>query len=270
MREKEQALRLIRVLRRDLSNRYDQARKLGILMSTPMSAVETLKSWETRAVSEISRKISPTEAQNFEAERLNNYSYISPFNILETQVKKYDEFLIDLAIEIEQHPNGVLAIASPDTVYEEQKLTIDSPEENAVFIVHGHDEVNRYKLRDLLRDRYKLSPITLDFRPGRGRTIIEKFEDEAQKAAFAFVLLTPDDIIQKDASEYSQARPNVIFELGWFYGCLGRDKVCILYKEGTKIHSDLEGVSRVEFKQYVNEKVEEIERELVEGGLLTL
>lgn len=268
MREKEQALRLIRVLRRDLSNRYDQARKLGILMSTPMSAVETLKSWETRAVSEISRKISPTEAQNFEAERLNNYSYISPFNILETQIKKYDEFLIDLAIEIEQHPNGVLAIASPDTVYEEQKLTTDSSKENVVFIVHGHDEPNLYKLKELLRDEYGLTPIVLSSRPGSGKTIIEKFEAEAKKAAFSFVLLTPDDIIRKDDREYSQARPNVIFELGWFYGKLGRERVCILFKKGTEIHSDLSGISYVEFTEDVRGKALEIKRELVTGGLL--
>ena len=103
---------------------------------------------------------------------------------------------------------------------------------------------------------------------GRGRSIIEKFEDEAQRAAFAFVLLTPDDIIRKNEDEYSQARPNVIFELGWFYGRLGRDRVCILFKKGTKIHSDLDGVSRIEFDSSIADKVAEIERELVAGHML--
>ena len=64
------------------------------------------------------------------------------------------------------------------------------------------------------------------------------------------------------------ARPNVIFELGWFYGRLHRDKVCILHKKGTKIHSDLEGVSRIEFTDDVTDKRDEIEKELIGGKLL--
>ncbi len=110
--------------------------------------------------------------------------------------------------------------------------------------------------------------IVLSAEAGKGRTLIEKFEDEAQRAAYAFVLLTPDDVIKKSDTEYSQARPNVIFELGWFYGRLGRDRVCILFKEGTQIHSDLDGISRVEFTDSVMEKIHEIERELISGRML--
>jgi len=80
------------------------------------------------------------------------------------------------------------------------------------------------------------------------------------------VLLSPDDVIKSTKGDYSQARPNVIFELGWFYGRLGRDKVCILFKEGTEIHSDLHGVSRIQFRSSVSEKIEEIEKEL--GGMV--
>lgn len=138
----------------------------------------------------------------------------------------------------------------------------------AVFIVHGHDDRNLLRLKEILRDRCKLEPIVLSAKPGKGRTIIEKFEAEAQNAAFASVILTPDDSIAKSGTVYSQARPNVIFELGWFYGRLGRARVCILFKKGTTIHSDLNGVSRIEFGDVVNEKIEEIEAELVSGGML--
>lgn len=69
-------------------------------------------------------------------------------------------------------------------------------------------------------------------------------------------------------AQYPQARPNVIFELGWFYGRLGREKVCILFKKGTKMHSDLDGISRIEFNNLINEKViEDIRKELKEAGL---
>ena len=107
-------------------------------------------------------------------------------------------------------------------------------------------------------------------KPGRGRTLIEKFEEEASTSAFAFVIFTPDDFIEvPDSGErYTQARPNVIFELGWFYGRLRRDKVCILFKKGAKIHSDLGGINRVEFSESVDEKIADIESELKEAGVI--
>lgn len=89
------------------------------------------------------------------------------------------------------------------------------------------------------------------------------------RADFAFVLLTPDDVIRRANKQYAQARPNVVFELGWFYGRLGREKVCLLCKEGAEIHSDLHGISRIDFTKSINEKLGEIDRELVSGGMLT-
>ena len=62
--------------------------------------------------------------------------------------------------------------------------------------------------------------------------------------------------------------PNVIFEMGWFYGRLGRKRISILFKRGTKIHSDLEGVSKIEFIESVEETLGRIERELQAAGLV--
>lgn len=139
-----------------------------------------------------------------------------------------------------------------------------------VFIVHGHDERNLRRLRDLLRTRWGINPIVMSSQPGKGRTLIEKFEEEAQQTAYAIVLMTPDDLIQLERGDYTQARPNVIFELGWFYGRLGRSKVCILFKRGNRIHSDLDGISRIEFAESVAETRDELERELLDAGVLRL
>jgi hypothetical protein len=76
----------------------------------------------------------------------------------------------------------------------------------AVFVVHGHDKTNLDRLATLLRKRFKLEPIILREKPGKGQTIIEKFESEATAAAFAFVLITPDDLIQKTDIQYRQPR----------------------------------------------------------------
>ena len=109
-----------------------------------------------------------------------------------------------------------------------------------IFIIHGHDEAKRRELESLLKDRFKLNPIVLLDQPDQGLTIIEKFEKYASNCSYAFALFTPDDIVTNGDKQYFQARPNVIFELGWFYANLGRSRVCILDQasEQSKIFSD--------------------------------
>ena len=84
---------------------------------------------------------------------------------------------------------------------------------------------------------------------------------------YAFAILTPDDVVMGDDG-YRQSRPNVFFELGWFYGQIGRENVCILFKKGTKIHSDLDGISLVQFDRDIPDKILEVESELKEANLI--
>jgi predicted nucleotide-binding protein len=139
---------------------------------------------------------------------------------------------------------------------------------NDVFIIHGHDETNKYALARYIEKNLNIEAPILDESPGKGRTIIEKFEQEAQKCGFAFAVLTPDDIVHQNEDEYAQARPNVAFELGWFYGRLGRDRVCIILKEGTRIHSDLNGVSQLRFSQKISGVFDQVREELASAGLI--
>jgi predicted nucleotide-binding protein len=61
---------------------------------------------------------------------------------------------------------------------------------------------------------------------------------------FAVVLLTPDDFgrAKTVVEEKPRARQNVLLELGYFVGCLGRDKVCALIKDSVELPSDYVGV----------------------------
>lgn len=229
---------------------------------------EHLKRWKERAVRKLSETISSSEGKKLAAKQKKTFRVGYPVGNLMDEAKLYEGFLIALRREVAEHPEDILDRPAPTSQETSDSVAAPAPKGKAVFIVHGHDELNVLRLKELLRDRYSLESIVLAGQVGRGRSIIEKFEDEAQRAAFAFVLLTPDDVIRKNEDEYSQARPNVIFELGWFYGRLGRERVCILFKKGTKIHSDLEGVSRVEFEDSVVDKVPEIERELIAGQML--
>lgn len=118
-----------------------------------------------------------------------------------------------------------------------------------MFIVHGHDNEAKETIARFI-EKLGLDPIILHEQPNSGRTIIEKFEMYAD-VPFALVLLTPDDEGRsKDDKEYKlRARQNVVLELGYFMGKIGRDRVCALYTEGVEIPSDYQGVLYVKLDQ---------------------
>ena len=139
------------------------------------------------------------------------------------------------------------------------------PPSGRVFIVHGHDEEALHKVARAV-EKAGLIAVILREQPNEGRTVIEKFEDYSE-VSYAVVLLTPDDLGKaKDGSDLrGRARQNVIFELGFFVGKLGRDRVCALHKGGTEILSDYQGVLWVALDQedwYVK-----LGRELMAAGL---
>lgn len=114
---------------------------------------------------------------------------------------------------------------------------------NKVFIVHGHDEGALQGLARFL-EKLGLEAIVLKEQPNEGRTVIEKYEAYASEVGFAVVLLTPDDLGSAiaETEQNRRARQNVIFELGYFTGRLGRGRVCLLRKGDVEMPSDLFGV----------------------------
>jgi predicted nucleotide-binding protein len=101
-----------------------------------------------------------------------------------------------------------------------------------VFVVHGHDEGMKEAVARVLSE-LKLEPIILHEKPNQGSTIIEKFI-EFSDVGYAVVLLSPDDMAYAKGipprQAKSRARQNVIFELGFFIGTLGRKNVCALHR----------------------------------------
>lgn len=141
-------------------------------------------------------------------------------------------------------PNRVGALSTDDwekpLVVQDVKVPGDN---RKVFVVHGHAEEAKQAVAAFLRS-IGLEPIILHEQPNQGRTIIEKFEKHSE-VGFAVVLLTPDDFGGPgDQPEKTRlrARQNVVLELGYFMGKLGRNKVCCLYVEGVELPSDYQGV----------------------------
>ncbi len=139
-----------------------------------------------------------------------------------------------------------------------------------ILIIHGHDSKNVRKLDHTIIRRFGITPVILQHLPAIGRTIIEKFEQEAKHATYAIALLTPDDFVQSEDEEYRQARPNVTFELGWIFGRLGRARVSILLKRGTELPSDLLGINSLNFKKSVLEVIPDLQKELESAGVLSV
>jgi predicted nucleotide-binding protein len=112
-----------------------------------------------------------------------------------------------------------------------------------IFIVHGHDKLARLEVARFLTTR-KFDVKMLDEEHFGGGTVIENFVAVADGIDFAVVVLTPDDVGGSVASAHyaPRARQNVIFELGYFVGKLGRDRACLLRKGDIDIPSDLYGV----------------------------
>ena len=111
-----------------------------------------------------------------------------------------------------------------------------------IFLMHGHDESAQATVARFL-EQLSLDPVILAEQPSGGQTIIEKVEAHAD-VGYAVALLTADDIGSRRGEDVLQprARQNVIFELGYFIGRLGRKKVCALTKGEPEIPSDYSGV----------------------------
>jgi predicted nucleotide-binding protein len=115
-----------------------------------------------------------------------------------------------------------------------------------IFLVHGHDQAPLNAIARFL-EKIELKPIILHERPNQGKTIIEKFEANSD-VGFAIVILTPDDVGGLTADKIQpRARQNVILELGYFTGKLGRKNVCALKCGELELPSDVIGVAWTNF-----------------------
>jgi len=138
--------------------------------------------------------------------------------------------------------------------------------ENKVFIVHGHDTGLLHNVARYISG-FDIKPIILQEQTGNGQTIIEKLETNSD-VKFAIVLLTPDDIggavSAKDLKQ--RARQNVILELGYFFGKLGRANVRALYDEKVELPSDLIGIEYIKIDSSDGWKLK-LAREMKQSGL---
>lgn len=154
----------------------------------------------------------------------------------------------------------------PDQTISDKVSKVNSSEtNNDIFIVHGHNNEVKINVARTL-EKLGLNPIILHEQANAGKTIIEKFEEHSN-VGFAIILLTDDDLgkAKKDENLNHRARQNVILEMGYFIGKLGRDRVCPLYTNGVELPSDLYGLLYTEIDSAENWKIK-IAKELKAAG----
>lgn len=151
---------------------------------------------------------------------------------IKLKIEKLESIIERLSI-IPDEKQGILEITPQD------KSSIS----NKIFIVHGHDSAIKEATARTLT-KLGLEPIILHEQADGGRTIIEKFEENSSEVGFAVILLTADDDgkAKKETSYKSRARQNVVFEMGYFVGRLGRNWVFLLLAEGVEKPGDLDGI----------------------------
>ncbi len=118
-----------------------------------------------------------------------------------------------------------------------------------IFIVHGSDTLRAESVAHTVTSATGRKTIILRDEPNFGRTLIEKFEQNAAEVSYAIIVLTADD--QGSHAEDPHTRPrgrqNVIFEMGYFFGRIGRGNVSVLLRPGVEKPSDMDGIVYITF-----------------------
>src|SRR6187399_1683931 len=98
-----------------------------------------------------------------------------------------------------------------------------------------------------LEDIADVEPWTTTFNPGR--STLDRLVELSQEVDFAAFVFAQDDWTTTDTSDPGQASPrdNVVFEAGLFGGTLGIRRTFILHAHGSKLPTDLLGLTSVRY-----------------------
>jgi predicted nucleotide-binding protein len=222
-------------------NRTTAGRLVGFINEgKPITSAEDFERWSIYVNSFLATALGPDEADKFN--KLGQWD---------------DAWTRRLAIRL-GYLDGPAASAEiePDpAAHGTPQLQPSTPQDplssRRVFVVHGHDNEAKEAVARFL-SKLGLEPIILHEQTSGGRTIIEKSETHSSGIVFAVVLLTPDDMwvsAESPTNPSKRARQNVILELGFLLGRLGRSGVCALHKDDVELPSDFQGVAYVEMDQ---------------------
>ncbi len=178
--------------------------------------------------------------------RNRNSNFLNLISSNRYQIMHDKELVHDITNEILKEVQQELA-NSKISPKKSKKATFDNKK---VFIVHGHDDKIKFDVSNFLR-KLGLEPVILHEQANKGKTIIEKIEDNTN-VGYGIILYTPcdkggtaDTALEKMKF---RARQNVVFEHGYLIGKLGRNRVCALAASDIERPSDIDGVLYVPYQ----------------------
>jgi len=238
--------------KRMLLERMDKGKELSGRTITNVEGLEKLESdfskWNDYNLEYLKQSFN-NEHNQYRKNYEDSGSFFSPFgysdNSGEARIARLKDKIENKVASIEKLIEKVDLLKSAvgeNTIVSIQESSKSEIASKEVFIVHGHNIAIQQSVARTI-EKLGLKPIILHEQPNAGRTIIEKFETHSN-VGFAIVLLTDDDDgkakIEIDLKK--RARQNVVLELGYFIGKLGRNRVLPLHSDGVELPSDIHGL----------------------------
>ncbi|MGR3309833.1 MAG: TIR domain-containing protein [Candidatus Brocadiales bacterium] len=142
---------------------------------------------------------------------------------------------------------------------------------NKIFFAYAIKRKNLVlELARHVEQEYGLKTKLMAEEPHGGRSLTEKFEDMVNECGFGVFVLTADDVYTTSTGKREKyARQNVILELGYFWGRLGRRKqIAVLVEEGVEIPTDIKALGWIQITGDLGQTKLELTKELKDAGFV--
>jgi predicted nucleotide-binding protein with TIR-like domain len=134
-----------------------------------------------------------------------------------------------------------------------------------VFFGHGRSPAWR-ELKDYVLELGVREWEEFNKEPVAGRTTVDRLKEMLSSAAFAFIVMTAEDV---QADGEMRARQNVIHEAGLFQGRLGFERAIVLVEDGCSGFSNIDGLTVIPFPRgQVRSSFGEVQRTLAREKLI--
>ncbi len=141
-----------------------------------------------------------------------------------------------------------------------------------IFIIHGWAEDIRNRLELFLEKELNVEAIVMQSAAMAGKTLPEKFEALAQGSDYAIALLTADEELRDVAGKtFFRVRPNILLEIGFFWGLLSRRKLAVFVQDGVdvEIPNDLQGLGYQKIGGDFDAVKYRVRKELLSAGIIS-